>query len=816
MNALLGVNQTTSEPTVNLARTYDNRMRLLSEVDSSPAAATVSTGTLNISGTEQQVAGPPTAGTGSITITGSDGQHLFCTPPARNGVVHCNESADTGIISVTIDGFVAYVDYGSGSTDSNLASAMASALSASGSPVVATATGNVVNITSIATGTGSNYAFSISNGNDFSGTDSGATLTGGSPAGGLVSDSGTITVSVNGVAASPVSWGSTSNPQSLASLLASAIRNVPGMSLTAVPSGSSVTVSSQGTGLSTDWPLTVTVTHSNPSVMPSFTVGVSGMSGGGTGTPLYAYSIPSSGGYAPNGNLLSVTDSVMGSWSYSYDNLNRLALATANSGNYMNISVAGAQLSWLYDSFGNRTQQNSTSVLFPSSWVAYAANNRTTSIGVPASATGPTATFQYDAAGNVTYDGTNSYVYYGDGRLCASSSNTGGVTQYIYDAEGSRVAKGSVSSLSCDVSSNGFVATNSYVVGQGGEQLSEFAQQSGTWTWKHSNVFAWGRPLATYTAAGSQTYFNLTDWLGTKRVEIAPDGSTNSWQSLPFGDGLMSVGGGAVDDTEHHFTGKERDLESGNDYFGARYFESNVGRFMTPDQGPLHFTNPQSFDRYVYALNNPFRYVDADGMDPIDAKLLWKVQHFDAWATPIANRNIDDMEMNGCGICSKRTYDALQKRGTYATNAFDQGQAAALRVGARNDLFRMQMESLADGIKSQVLAWANLPSTTAAEVHEVRDRLEGLQQDINAPLESVKSKAGKFGTVGSHAPGWFGFIVDKLSDGVSLLSDAAEGTFQNYLAGMLYDELHVIANKKDEEEQEKRCRAKPTSDGCSR
>jgi len=33
----------------------------------------------------------------------------------------------------------------------------------------------------------------------------------------------------------------------------------------------------------------------------------------------------------------------------------------------------------------------------------------------------------------------------------------------------------------------------------------------------------------------------------------------------------------------HHFTGKERDSESGNDYFGARYYASSMGRFFSPD-----------------------------------------------------------------------------------------------------------------------------------------------------------------------------------------------------------------------------------------
>jgi RHS repeat-associated protein len=51
--------------------------------------------------------------------------------------------------------------------------------------------------------------------------------------------------------------------------------------------------------------------------------------------------------------------------------------------------------------------------------------------------------------------------------------------------------------------------------------------------------------------------------------------------SNPFGDGLSCTGG--PDATEQHFTGKDRDAESGLDYFYARYYTSDLGRFMTPD-----------------------------------------------------------------------------------------------------------------------------------------------------------------------------------------------------------------------------------------
>jgi RHS repeat-associated protein len=63
-------------------------------------------------------------------------------------------------------------------------------------------------------------------------------------------------------------------------------------------------------------------------------------------------------------------------------------------------------------------------------------------------------------------------------------------------------------------------------------------------------------------------------------------------------------------------TGKERDTESGNDYFGARYYASSMGRFMSPDSpGFAHLSNPQAWNLYAYTYNNPVSSVDPDGHD---------------------------------------------------------------------------------------------------------------------------------------------------------------------------------------------------------
>jgi RHS repeat-associated protein len=67
----------------------------------------------------------------------------------------------------------------------------------------------------------------------------------------------------------------------------------------------------------------------------------------------------------------------------------------------------------------------------------------------------------------------------------------------------------------------------------------------------------------------------------------------------------------------YKFTGKERDSESGLDNFVKRYFGSSLGRFMTPDAfyKDSHVGDPQSWNEYAYARNNPLRYVDPTGQN---------------------------------------------------------------------------------------------------------------------------------------------------------------------------------------------------------
>jgi RHS repeat-associated protein len=134
------------------------------------------------------------------------------------------------------------------------------------------------------------------------------------------------------------------------------------------------------------------------------------------------------------------------------------------------------------------------------------------------------------------------------------------------------------------------------------------AEMQGT-TWTKGYVYLCGQLVAQY--ADSTTHFVHKDHLGSTRLLTKVDQSVQeTLDFLPYGEQLNSTS-----TTCHKFTGKERDAESGLDYFGARYDSSSRGRFMSadPSMESVVLRNPQSWNRYTYTLNNPLRYIDPNG-----------------------------------------------------------------------------------------------------------------------------------------------------------------------------------------------------------
>src|SRR4051812_44475801 len=131
---------------------------------------------------------------------------------------------------------------------------------------------------------------------------------------------------------------------------------------------------------------------------------------------------------------------------------------------------------------------------------------------------------------------------------------------------------------------------------------------------------------------GGRRHFHL-DHLGTPRLITSDSGQMVSYHDYyPFGDEHSPVRqetlGGFDREEPTKFTGHERDYAGGMgaedghavDYMHARYYSATAGRFVSPDPILGDLDVPQSWNRYVYALNNPLFYVDPFGLEPMQSE----------------------------------------------------------------------------------------------------------------------------------------------------------------------------------------------------
>ncbi len=273
---------------------------------------------------------------------------------------------------------------------------------------------------------------------------------------------------------------------------------------------------------------------------------------------------------------------------YGYDEFNRLISRTVNSGPVQNYT-------WQYDRYGNRWQQNFTAGTGNGSTSSLSFNTATNQIN--------TGGYTYDAAGNVIYDTFHHYSYDAEGNIIAVDS--GQTATYVYNALNQRVR-----------TVVGGTATE-YVFSAAGQRVSEW---NGTTRAQLKGKYYWGgQPVAYYTtassSAGAAAHFEHQDWLGTERLRTAYNGSVEgSYTSLPFGDGQATTG---ADTDASHYATLDHDTESDTEHAQFRQYSNQQGRFLSPDPygGSYNAGNPQSFNRYVYAMNNPLSYRDPSGLD---------------------------------------------------------------------------------------------------------------------------------------------------------------------------------------------------------
>jgi RHS repeat-associated protein len=172
------------------------------------------------------------------------------------------------------------------------------------------------------------------------------------------------------------------------------------------------------------------------------------------------------------------------------------------------------------------------------------------------------------------------------------------VAQYVYNALNQRVR-----------ATVGGAATE-YVFNAAGQRVSEW---NGTTRAQLKGKYYWGAKAVAYYANGA-TYFEHQDWLGTERMRTTYNGGVEgSYQSLPFGDGQATTG--ANTDANHYAT-LDHDAETATDHAQFRQYSNAQGLWLSPDpySGSYDASNPQSMNRYVYAMNNPLAAVDPSGL----------------------------------------------------------------------------------------------------------------------------------------------------------------------------------------------------------
>jgi RHS repeat-associated protein len=105
--------------------------------------------------------------------------------------------------------------------------------------------------------------------------------------------------------------------------------------------------------------------------------------------------------------------------------------------------------------------------------------------------------------------------------------------------------------------------------------------------------------------------FHHSDHLSGASVDTDESGSVVALNDYyPFGDTRIESG---EYENDYTYTGKERDEDTELLYYEARYYNSNIGRFISIDPWSGDITDPQSLNKYAYVRNNPLKYVDPEG-----------------------------------------------------------------------------------------------------------------------------------------------------------------------------------------------------------
>jgi RHS repeat-associated protein len=207
-----------------------------------------------------------------------------------------------------------------------------------------------------------------------------------------------------------------------------------------------------------------------------------------------------------------------------------------------------------------------------------------------------------DAVGNLySYDAENHQTQYFE-----STNTTTPRAKYFYDGDGRRVKK----IVKVQSGQQTVDETTIFVYDGGSALVAEYTINA---------------PAST---TPPQTIYLTADVLGSPRINTNQKGEVISRHDyLPFGDEIIGFGlgqrtseqgYGMPDGVRKKFTGYEKDQETGLDFAQARYYGNGLGRFTSVDPAleSIEPTLPQSWNRYIYVLNNPLALTDPTGLCP--------------------------------------------------------------------------------------------------------------------------------------------------------------------------------------------------------
>jgi RHS repeat-associated protein len=297
----------------------------------------------------------------------------------------------------------------------------------------------------------------------------------------------------------------------------------------------------------------------------------------------YNYVDPVKGGNA--GHVFSITNNLNASrtQSFTYDQLNRITSAgtSATTGTY----CWGYQYS--YDAWANLLSQ--------AGWTpTYSSCIQSSLAPITADGNNHISPFGYDASGNASGDGMFAYVWNAESQLKSAA----GIT-YLYDGDGRRVSK-----------SNGKL----YWYGPSGEIIAEI---DATGHRLNDYIFFAGKHIGTQSSSGVGAFY-VEDALGSSRVLTTTAGVVcYDADFTPYG-GEQAYTNSCPQN--YKFEGKERDTETGNDDFGARYYNNRFGRWLSADWSNVpvavpyaNLSNPQTLNLYSMVADDPESFADLDG-----------------------------------------------------------------------------------------------------------------------------------------------------------------------------------------------------------